>query len=79
VSPAEIAKTLRRLADELDSNSGRVRFVCAFYSVEYGTPGLEPGPPRVVRLARNDIDGEEVADAATQLAHSVGRRIVPVS
>ena len=76
MTPDQVAAQLRELADELESGRGRVRWMCAVFCVE-GGGGVPPGPG-MVRLSRNDADPEELANAMTEAAELVGRRVIPV-
>ena len=72
------AAQLRALADELESGSGRVRFVCAVFCAEHGIPGVNPGPG-MIRLSRQGANPAELADAMKQATALVGRNVIPVN
>ena len=78
MDPAEVAKQLRAIADELDSNSGRIRWVCTVYYAELGADGVAPGAG-VIRVSRNDADPAELARAMKEATRRVGRNVIPVN
>lgn len=78
VHPAKIAQQLRDVADELESNSGNIRWVCCVFATETPCAGLPPGG-HILRLSRDGVDPAELAKALQEATSRVGNRVIPVS
>lgn len=78
MTPETVAARLEAVAQELRSNSGRIRWICAVFFAEAGCDEVDPGG-HVLRISRSDADPAELAGAMAEATGKCGQAVIPVS